>query len=54
MRNEYSQVHDLPDGYVEARYTYEVVPVFEIGRVAIYLVTFVGLFLVVGNLLRLI
>lgn len=52
MRNEYSQVHDLPDGYVESTYTYELVPVFEIGRVAIYLLTFAALFLVIGHLFR--
>ena len=54
MRNEFSQVHEVPDGYEATFYTYETIPVFDIARLSIYLVCFVGFFMIFKTLVRLI
>ncbi len=45
MRNEFSQIHEAPEGWELVEYTYDGVPWLNIGRMAIYLVTFPALFI---------
>lgn len=44
MRNEYSQVHGPKLPGEDEAYTYESLPWFDIGRLAIYLVSFAFFF----------
>lgn len=51
--NEYSQVHQLPKGYIETDYTYDgVLPWTDIGRIAIYLVSFGMFFVIMSHIFR--
>lgn len=44
MRHQYSQVHGPKQPGEEEVYTYEALPWLDLGRVAIYLVTFAFMF----------
>lgn len=44
MRHQYSQVHEPRQPGEEEDYTYESLPWLDLGRVAIYLVTFAFMF----------
>jgi len=50
MRHEFSQVHELPEHWEQDQYTYNVFPWLDIGRMAIYLLTFVALFVAARHL----
>lgn len=51
--NEYSQVHELPEGYVITDYTYDgLIPGIPLARLAIYLASFVAFFMIARWLFR--
>lgn len=54
MDRQYDQVHELPAGYVATDYTYDgLIPWIDLGKIAIYLLTFMAAFMMFRTLFRL-